>query len=147
MGHQKKDRTAEAEGPSRGGLTTKIHSATDALGCPLRFIITEGQSSEHKQAEALISGLKADYVLADKGYDSNQFIESIESSGAEPVIPPKKNRTNPQSYDATIYKERNFVERLFQKMKRYRRIATGYERLARNDRSMLCLVGSMIWLE
>ena len=62
-----KDRVDDAEGPSRGGLTTKIHSATDALGCPLRFIITEGQSSEHKQAEALISGLKAGYVLADKG--------------------------------------------------------------------------------
>ena len=91
-------------------------------------------------------GFNADYVLADKGYDSDHFIEAIEASGAEAVIPPRKNRTEQREYDQALYKERNLVERLFQKLKNFRRIATRYERLKRNYQAMLFLVSSMIWL-
>ena len=148
MARQKKnEQELEAEGKSRGGLSTKIHAAVDALGNPVRFILTQGQSSEYEQASAMITGFQADFVLADKGYDSNDFIEAIKIGGAQAVVPPRKNRVEVRDYDKTIYKERNFVERLFQKLKHYRRIATRYEQLARNYMAMLSLVATVIWLE
>ena len=118
----------------------------DALGNPLRLLLTEGQASEYGQACALIEGFRADYVLADKGYDSDQFVNAIVESGALPVIPSRRNRKQPREYDQVLYKERNLVERLFQKLKHYRRIATRYERLARNYQAMLHLIGTVIWL-
>ena len=133
-------------GKSRGGLSTKIHAAVDALGNPLRLLLTEGQASEYGQAEALIDGFQADYVLADKGYDSDHFVGAILENGAIPVIPSRRNRKEPRDYDKELYKERNLVERLFQKLKHYRRIATRYERLARNYQAMLCLVSTAMWL-
>ncbi len=136
----------EAMGKSRGGLSTKIHAAVDALGYPVRFILTGGQSSEIKQAEALTEGFNADYVMADKGYDADLFIERIELGGAIAVIPPKRNRITKRAYDEYLYKERNLVERVFQKLKHYRRIATRYERLAVTYQAMLSLVATVIWL-
>jgi len=104
-------------GKSRGGLSTKIHAAVDALGNPLRLLLTEGQASEYGQADALIDGFQADYVLADKGYDSDHFVGIILENGAIPVIPSRMNRKEPRDYDKELYKERNLVERLFQKLK------------------------------
>ena len=110
------------------------------------MILTAGQASEYGQANALIEGFCANYVLADKGYDSDAFILAIRSAGAEPVIPPRKGRLQPRAYDRELYKERNLVERLFQKLKQFRRIATRYERLGRNYLGMLHLAASLIWL-
>ena len=133
-------------GKSRGGLSTKIHAAVDALGNPVRFILTAGQYSEIRQADALIEGFSADYVIADKGYDSDLFIVAIESGEAIAVIPPRRNRTTAREYDEHLYRERNLVERVFQKLKHYRRIATRYERLAITYQAMLSLVATVIWL-
>ncbi len=133
-------------GKSRGGLGAKIHAAVDALGNPVRLLLTARQVSEHTQAEALVEGFRAGYVLADKGYDSDAFVETIKGSGATPVIPPRSNRKTPRDYDKDIYKERNLVERLFQKLKQYRRVATRYERLAVNYMTMLSLASMLIWL-
>jgi transposase len=74
------------------------------------------------------------------------FVQIITQAGAVAVIPPRKNRNQPREYDREIYKERNLVERLFQKLKKFRRIATRYERLARNYLAMLYLSASLIWL-
>ncbi len=133
-------------GKSRGGLTTKIHAAVDALGNPVRLLLTPGQASEYGQAEALLNGFTPDQVLADKGYDSDAFVESIQRVGAEAVIPSRKNRQQPRPLDRHIYKDRNLVERFFQKLKQFRRVATRYERLAKNYQSMLSLVSAVIWL-
>ena len=84
--------------------------------------------------------------MADKGYDSNNFVEKVKISGAIAEIPARKNRLEGRDYDKTIYKERNYVERLFQKLKHYRRIATRYEKLAKNYMAMLSLVATIIWL-
>jgi len=127
-------------------LSTKIHAAVDALGNPVRLLLTAGQSSEYSQALQLLEGFEPDFVLADKGYDSDSFVAEIRASGACPVIPPRKNRTVLRDYDRDLYKERNLVERFFQKLKNFRRIATRYERLARNYASMLSLVSVIIWL-
>lgn len=141
-----KKQQEEAVGKSRGGLSTKIHAAVDALGNPVRLRRTEGQASEYGQANALIEQIQADYILADKGYDGDELINNIESSGAVAVIPPRQNRIVQREYDREIYKERNLAERLFQKLKQFRRIATRYERLKRNYQAMLYLASSMIWL-
>jgi len=95
---------------------------------------------------AFIDGFDAAYVLADKGYDSDKFIGEPEKAGATTVIPPRKNRKEQREYDQELYKERNLVERLFQKLKHFRRIATRYERLKRKYQAMLLLVSSVIWL-
>jgi transposase len=145
-GRQKKQQNEEAMGLSRGGLSTKIHAAVDALGNPVRLLLTAGQASEYTQAEALIAGFTTAYVLADKGYDSDQFVAAIMANKGIPVIPSKKNRKTPRELDKILYKERNLVERLFQKLKSFRRIATRYERLARNYQAMLSLVSTVIWL-
>ena len=118
----------------------------DALGNPLRLLLTQGQESEYTQADDLLAGFKANFVIADKGYDSDHFVQTIKESGGEPVVPPRKNRKNQRQYDKHVYKERNLVERFFQKIKNYRRIATRYERLGRNYNSMLALVATVIWL-
>jgi transposase len=133
-------------GKSRGGLSTKIHAAVDALGNPIRLLLTPGQVSEYSQSQALIEGFACRAILADKGYDSNAFVEAIELIGAEAVIPARKHRLELRTLDRHLYKERNLVERFFQKLKQYRRIATRYERLARNYQSMLSLVSVVIWL-
>ena len=127
-------------------MSTKIHATVDALGNPVRLLLTAGQASEHGQANALIEGFDVDYVLADKGYDSDQFVEVLEEAGAIAVIPPRRNRKKQREYDRELYKERNLVERLFQKIKQFRRIATRYEKRKRNYQAMLYLVSSIIWL-
>ena len=127
-------------------MSTKIHAAVDALGHPVRFILMAGQASGYAQAGTLVEGFAADYVLADKGYDSDAFIKTLQTTGATVVIPPRRNRKVLREYDKTLYKERNLVERLFQKLKAYRHIATRYEKLKRNDQAMLYLGASMIWL-
>lgn len=133
-------------GKSRGGLSTKIHAAVDALGNPVRLVLTPGQASEYGAAPALLGGFSPTAVLGDKGYDSTALRDIIRAVGAEPVIPPKKNRLERLEIDWHCYKDRNLVERFFQKIKQFRRVATRYERLARNYQSLLCLVSAIIWL-
>ncbi len=96
------------------------------------------------QAKALLEGFKTDAVLADKGYDANDLIDSIQASGARAVIPPKRNRLVQRSYDRHLYKDRNLVERFFNRIKQFRRIATRYEKLARNYLSFINLVCTYI---
>lgn len=98
-------------GKSRGGLSTKNYAAVDALGNPIRLLLTPGQDSEYGQAEALIEGFAFKAVLADKGYDSDAFVEVIQRRGAEAIIPSKKNRLNPRSLDRHLYNAHNLVER------------------------------------
>ncbi|MCP1489722.1 transposase [Pseudomonas fluorescens] len=85
-------------GKSRGGLSTKIHAAVDALGNPVRLLLTPGQGSKYGQAEALIEGFTPDAVLADKGYDSDAFVALIQRNGVEAVIPSRGNRLRPRSW-------------------------------------------------
>ncbi len=125
-------------------MSTQIHAAVDALGNPVRLILTAGQYSEIRLANELIEGFSADYVIADKGYDADLFIEVIESGEAIAVIPPRKNRKTLRAYDEHLYRARNLVERVFQKLKHYRLITTRYERLAITYQAMLSLVATVI---
>jgi transposase len=118
----------------------------DALGNPVRFILTAGNVNDIVQAEDLISGLSFDKLLADKGYDSDRFRARIAAVGAEAVIPSTRSRSQAIPYDKHIYGDRNLVERFFNKIKHFRRISTRYEKTALSFASMLFLVGAMIWL-
>ncbi len=143
---QKRGAEDEAIGRSRGGLSTKINAAADALGNPLRFILTPGQVHDSNLSEPLIEGFDFDKLLADKGYDSDRFRFIIAQAGAEAVMPSNGSRSQPIPYDKVIYKDRNLVERFFCKIKQFRRIATRYEKTAVSFAGMLCLVAATIWL-
>lgn len=120
--------------------------AVDALGNPVRWQLTGGQVHDITQAPALIAGFEVEQVIADKGYDSDAFIAQIEAAGAQAVIPPRKNRNAPRTYDRHAYRERHLIECLFNRLKQFRRIATRYEKLARNFLSMLNLATAYVWL-
>ena len=92
---KKGGQAAQALGRSRGGFSTKIHVSVDGLGNPLRFILTGGQQHDITQAEELIAGYAGEHVLADKGYDAQEFRQHILELGMMPVIPPRSNRKAP----------------------------------------------------
>ena len=127
-------------------MTTKIHAVTDALGRPLRFILTPGQRGDVTQAEALLAGLEANHVPADKAYDSNALRRIIAGMGAQAVIPCNPTRKHLIPYDFEIYKARNAIERCFNKMKHFRRIATRYDRRAIYFLSFIHLAAAMLWM-
>lgn len=136
----------QALGRSRGGFGTKVHIAVDALGNPVRVILTGGQVADVTQGAALVAGIKAEHVIADKGYDSNELVGEIEASGAKAVIPPRSNRKEKRKYDKHLYKDRNLVERFINRVKQCRRIATRYEKTARNYMAFWQLASIIILL-
>jgi transposase len=117
----------------------------DALGNPVRFILTGGERNDITQAAPLIAGLPGKYVLADKAYDADHFRQAIEAQGAQAVIPLNRTRARYDDHDKQLYKERNLVERFFNKIKHFRRIATRYEQTARAYLSMVQLAAVVIW--
>ena len=131
---------------SRGGLTTKIHLATDTYGRPLRVILSSGQAGDAPRAPDLMAGFRPKYVLADKAYDSNAIRECIAELGASAVIPCTATRKQPIDYDFEIYKERNRVERCFNKLKHFRRLATRYDRREIYFRAFVLIACAMIWM-
>ena len=139
--------TAQSLGRSRGGFGTKIHVSTDALGNPVRLILTGGQASDSPQAIPLLEGFEFDEVLADRGYDADETLEYIAEKGAKAVIPPRKNRINQRDTDWSTYKERNLVERFINKIKQYRRIFTRYEKYASRYMAFLSFAATLIWLK
>jgi transposase len=137
----------EAIGRSAGGLSTKIHATTDALGNPTGFHLTPGQASDLDGADVLLPQVEADTVIGDKGYDAQErVIELLEKAGKTPVIPSKKNAKNPRDYDKYLYKARHLIENFFAKMKQYRAIATRYDKLSISFLGAIYLVAAAIWL-
>ena len=104
---------------------------------PVRFFVTAGTTADCTVAAELIEGFEAEYLLADRGYDTDSIIETAKSSGMTPVIPPKKNRKQPRIYDKYLYKLRHLVENAFLHLKRWRGIATRY---AKNTSSFIAAI-------
>jgi transposase len=96
----------------------------DAHGMPVRVAVTAGSTADCTQAAALIDGIAAQFLLADRGYDTNESIDKALASGCEIGIPPKKNRKVRREYDKDIYRVRHLVENAFLHLKRWRGIAT-----------------------
>lgn len=120
--------------------------AVSGLGLPARLILTPGQAADSPQAEALIDGLATEVVVADKGYDGRAVVEAIESRGAEAVIPSLRNRKIQRAYDRDRYRDRNLVERFWHKAKQYRRVATRYDKTAKNFLGFVHVASIMILL-
>ncbi len=92
----------------------------------MAFRLTAGQAAEYPEALPLLAGRKAAFVMADRGYDSNQIVDAIESLGAIAVIPSRICRKQKREHDPTLYKLRNRIERCFNRLKQFRRLATRY---------------------
>jgi transposase len=96
---------------------------------------------------ALLEGLSAEVVIADKGYEADYIVEAVRQKGAEAVIPPRCHRKVPRGYDKYLYRERNLIERMFNQLKNFRRISTRYDKTALSFLSFLHLAGSYLWLK
>jgi transposase len=144
---RKRGQHLQALGRSRGGFSTKIHAACDSHGNPLRFILTAGSCADYDCALALLEGLPAEAVIADKGYDADYLVEAIRRKKAQVVIPARCHRKVPREHDAYLYKERNLIERMFNQLKHFRRIGTRYDKTALSFLSFLHLAGIYLWLK
>lgn len=99
------------------------------------------------RAQDLVRGLKAGHVIADKGYDAGHLVETIHASGAAAVIPSRTSWAKQRRYDAHLYKERNKIERFFNKIKHFRRVATRYDKLLANFMGFVKLAAIALWLK
>ena len=117
------------------------------LGNPVRLILGPGHRNDITQAHNLIEDLEPDAVIADKGYDADHLRDAVSANEAQVVIPPKSNRKAKIDYDKTLYKERNLVERFFNKLKQFRRVATRYDKPLANYRGFVILAAISILLK
>lgn len=135
-------------GRSRGGFSTKIHAATLDENCAVALHLTPGQAHDGRQFESLYESLDPDNVLEfaalDKGYDADRIRERLASDGIEPVIPPMSTRSQQPPCDQELYRSRNRIERFFNKLKQFRRIATRYDKLAKTFFAAVCLVSAFL---
>lgn len=104
---------------------------------PLRVIITKGTTAHCSQASRLIEHFPAENLMADRGYDSREIIDTARKQGMCAVIPPRKNLKEQRFYDKELYKRRHLIENAFLKLKRWRGIATRY---AKNTTSFLAAI-------
>jgi transposase len=118
----------------------------DAHGRLVRGRLTAGQRHDAPQALPLLAGLAPAFVVADRGYDSDPLVAALAASGTCAVIPPRRKRRNPRAYDALRYAQRHPVERLFSRLKQFRRIATRYDKLDAHFLAFIQLAATVLWL-
>jgi len=109
-------------------------------------MLTAGQTHDLACAPGLIENADPEALIADKAYDADPLIDSLEQREITPVIPPKANRKIKRDCDFALYCERNLIERFFNKIKHFRAIATRYDKLARNFLAAVQLVSAIILL-
>jgi transposase len=146
--HKKGTQEAEALGRSRGGFTTKLHARCDAKGRPLGFVLTPGQTHDTQGFAPLFRMIsdRIEAFLADKGYDADAIRQEIAEADIEAVIPAKSNRREPIPHDKAKYKWRNQIERLFNKLKNWRRIATRYDKTKESYLRFVAIAAVKLWI-
>ncbi len=128
-------------------MTTKVHAVVDARGLPLELLLTPGQAADCPTAAQSLGRLRPGVILlADKAYDADWLRRQIEQTGAAPNIPFKANRIWKGCFSPVLYRERNRVERFFNRIKHFRRVATRYDKHASNYLAMLKLACIKIWM-
>jgi transposase len=143
---RKRGEQKQAVGRSRGGRNTKIHALADAKGRLIAILLTGGEAHDCPVAERLIRRVKPPKrMLGDKAYDSAELREELDERGTKPVIPNRSNRKQPYSFSKRLYKLRWRIESAFNRLKDFRRIATRYDRLARNYLASVCLAAALVW--
>jgi transposase len=136
----------QAIGVTKGGRNSKLHALVDKLCRPWVIILTPGNVADctvGPECVSLIAGIKK--LLGDKAYDNNPFRKSLRQDGITPVIPGRANRKKRIRHDKQAYKGRNVIERCYCRLKDFRRIATRYDKLARNFFSGVCLVAALVY--
>lgn len=116
------------------------------MGNPLNFRLSGGEEADCAWAIPTLTDLEFGTLLGDKGYDTNEIVDFLEQRGSKTCIPPKINRKVQREYDAYLYKERNLVERFFNKLKHYRRLSTRYDKTAIAYLGFVYLAASLFWL-
>lgn len=120
----------------------------DQDGLPLRIVLSAGQASDKAAVAALIEGLPpAQALVADRGYDAQAILDLVAAHGGVAHIPTQKDRKRQRSVDRDLYRQRNLVERFFCKLKHFRRIATRFDKSARNFLAAVSLAASRLWLK
>jgi transposase len=161
-GARKENREAGAEdealGRSRGGFSTKVHVRCEGQGKPVAVTLTGGQVHDSQQAVALIDRgairrigrgrprLRPAKVAGDKAYSSRRIRLALRQRGIAPVIPTKDNERRQPGFDREAYRQRNIVERMINRLKNFRRIATRYEKRACNYLAMIHIAAIILWL-
>lgn len=134
-------------GQPRGGLTSKIHAVVDTNGLPVRLALMAGEAHDNRLAGKLLCRLKSGtMLLADRGYDTDWIRALVRQYDAWANIPPKRNRIEALCFSPYLYRARNLVERFFNKIKQYRRVATLYDKLAANYLAFIQLASIRLWL-
>lgn len=142
----KRGEQKQAIGRSRGGRNTKIHAIADAKGRLLSILLSGGEAHDCPPAPRLIRRTKAARkLLGDKAYDSAELRQWLKGRGTKAVVPNRSNRKQPFRFDKKSYKQRHRIENAFCRLKDFRRIATRYDRLARNFLASVCLVAAIVW--
>jgi transposase len=119
---------------------------TDGKGRSCVMAISPGNASDYKAAKQCLAAMPpAVEVIADKGYDSDDLRQWLQARGTTPVIPPRSNRNIQYHYDKNLYRERNIIERTFNRLKGFRRIATRFDRNLKSYMAALCIVAALIW--
>lgn len=143
---RKRGEFAQAIGRSRGGRTTKIHALTDEVGRPIALCLTPGQAHDLTGVAMLLDRIATPKrLLADRAYDARRLRNWLAARGCEAVIPPNPTRRHPHAYDKTAYRGRNVVERMFCRLKDFRRIATRYDRRADIFLSAVFIAAVIVW--
>jgi transposase len=137
----------QALGRSRGGFGTKVHGRFNGLGLPVTLVLSPGQDHDVTHAPELLGDAQPQVVIADKGYDSRSFVKLLLRRGAKVVIPSRSNAIEPRELDEEQSKDRNLAERFWSKAKPYRRVATRYEKTARNFLAIVHLAAIMALLQ
>ncbi len=134
-------------GRSRGGLTTKIHALVDVEGLPIMLKLTQGQAHDGRSAADMLDSIKAgNILLADRAYDSNALRDWLKERGAWGNIRAMPNRLKPPAFSKWLYRQRNAVERFFNKLKHFRAVATRYDKRDDNYLASIKLASLRIWL-
>jgi transposase len=137
----------QSMGRSRGGLTSKMHAVVDTNGLPVRLALTAGEAHDNRLADRLLSRLKSGILLlADRGYDADWIRTLVSERGAWANIPPRCNRNEPICFSPHLYRARNSVERLFNRIKQCGRVATRYDKRAANYVAFIQLASIRLWL-
>jgi transposase len=147
-----------ALGRSRGGFSTKLHIRCDGQGRPMVFVLSGGERHDNTALDNLLAGGRVkrsgpgrprhrpEAVVGDRGYSSHETRKSLRRRGIRPIIPQKRNEHPAYLMDWSCYRERNRIERLVNRLKQYRRIATRYDKTAASYAAFVALAALRMWL-
>lgn len=126
-------------GRTKGGLNTKIHAVVDTVGRPAALMVGAGNEADVSRAQEILAEVECGQLVGDKGYDSDELRQWLRNRSIQPCIPPRSNRLKPEPYSKAAYRKRHLIENFFEKLKRFRRVATRYDKLAVTFFGFVCL--------